>query len=227
MTIPINSWLTEMGIMLGDDTEVIWTPAQKFVFLKRAYRIAWPDFYQPFVDTTYTGASAIPALSGAVDVPGSFLPGNSTSEINLPGEVHSLRVRLTNTSSIVEPMNVPWFWLSRADIDPLALLGATPQIRFLQSFNAIFEMEVHGGQPLTIPAANDGTALSGSDNAGFMEWLTCQVMVFCMQSRETQQTEDKRGYGRRRLLDQSDADKMRSRYRMAKMHYTNFVGIER
>lgn len=211
--------------MLGDDSQTVWKPNHLLAFLKRAYRIAYPAFHKVIVDTTLTGVGAVPALNGTVAVPAVFLPGVSAAEVDQPGEITGLRVRLTGTATITEPMPVSWFWMSRAYIDPLTL--AAPKINFLQQYNDIFELQVVGVKSLAIPTVLDATALDGSNNAGFMEWLSCQMMVFCMQARETAQGEDKRGYGRRRLLDQADADRMRNRYRMPKPHYTLFSDIER
>lgn len=229
MTVPVNSFITDLGIQLGDPSGSLWPQAQLLSFLKRAYRISYPWFFTPIMDdTSYTGLNAVPINTRTVDVPTAFLSSLSATDVSQPGEVTGLKVRLTGTTTPIEPVAHVFFPVKTAEIDPLTIYpGQMPQIRFLTPYNNIFELKIYGCAPLAIPTAVDGTALPGSDNPGFMEWLTLQCEVFAMANKETNTNDDKRGYGRRHLLDQSDADKMRWRYRMSKPNYTQFRTIAR
>lgn len=226
MTIQVSAFLTDLGIQLGDPSNVIWTRAQLLSFLKRAYRLSPPWFFTVIEDlTTYTGSNAVAQNTKEVAVPASFIATPSTSEVAANGEVTGLKVRLSGTTTVVEPIPQVFFPVSVAEIDPISI--ASPKIRFLQPYNNIFELQVFGWKPLAIPTADDTSALDGSDHRGFLEWLTLQCEVFAMANKETSTNDDKRGYGRRHLLDQSDADKMRWRYRMSKPLYTQFRQIMR
>jgi hypothetical protein len=226
MTIQVSAFLTDLGIQLGDPSNTLWPRTQLLSFLKRAYRLTAPWFFTPIEDlTTYTGLNAVTVNTKEVPVPAAFLATPSTTEVAANGEVTGLKVRLSGTTTVVEPISPVFFPVSVAEIDPLSI--ATPKIRFLSPYNNIFELQVFGWKPLSIPSADDTSPLDGSDHRGFLEWLTLQCEVFSMANKETNTNDDKRGYGRRHLLDQSDADKMRWRYRMSKPNYTQFKQIAR
>jgi len=229
MTISANSFITDLGIQLGDPSASLWPRPQVLSFIKRAYRISWPWFFKTILDDyTYTGLNAVPINTRELNVPDAFFPTANTNDVAAPGEITGLEIRLTGTTTPVDPVSANWFFVNRAAIDAMSLYpDQMPQIRFLQPYNNIFEMRVHGCVPLAIPTADDTTPLDGSDYAGFLEWLTCQTMVYCMANKETNTNDDKRGFGRRHLLDQADADKMRWRYRMSMPHYTQFTQVGR
>jgi len=226
MTISVNAFLSDLAIQLGDPSSTLWLRPQLLSFLKRAYRISAPWFFTPVEDfTSFTGLNAVPMNTNEILVPNAFLASSSTSEVALPGEVTGMKTRLTGTTTPVAPIPQVWFPIANAEIDPLTV--ASPKIRFLSSYNNIFELRLYGWKPLTIPVADDNTPLDGSDIRGFLEWLTFQCMVYAMANKETNTNDDKRGYGRRHLIDQADADKIRWRYRMSKPQYTSFNTIAR
>jgi hypothetical protein len=197
MSLSTTALLARLARRVGDasatTTGSVWDSTDLTQALTEAVEEAWDTFFVTTYDFTSLAGSvnSIAADTAEISVPSSFIATTSTTAVAAPGLISAIEVRETGTLSYTEPLAERWFFVEDGvRIDNLAL--TTPKIRFANPFNVITEIRLYGGMPIVLPASA-GTAVPGTDNAGFVSWLMATAASKLYEMRVTSDPEDQTG----------------------------------